>query len=50
MLVKMVQLFPLTDERMRRNEEKCEDKIRPLNPFQVALLHYYKNQSSDLLL
>ena len=30
MLVKMVQLSPLTDERMRRNEEKLEEKIRPL--------------------
>ena len=29
MLVKMAKLSPLTDERMRRNEEKCEEKIRP---------------------
>ena len=29
MLVKMVQLSPLTNERMRRNEEKGEEKIRP---------------------
>ena len=29
MLIKMVQLSPLTDERMRRNEEKREEKIRP---------------------
>ena len=29
MLVKMVQLSPLTDERMRRNEEKREEIIRP---------------------
>ena len=29
MLVMMVQLSPLTDERMRRNEEKREEKIRP---------------------
>ena len=28
-LVKMIQLFPLTDERIRRNEEKCEEKVRP---------------------
>ena len=28
MLVMMVQLSPLTDERMRRNEEKREEKIR----------------------
>ena len=28
-LVKMVQLSPLTDERMRRNEKKCEGEIRP---------------------
>ena len=28
MLVKMVQLSHLTDERMRRNEEKPEEKIR----------------------
>ena len=28
-LIKMVQLSSLTDERMRRNEEKCEEKIRP---------------------
>ena len=27
MLVKKVQFSPLTDERMRRNEEKCEEKI-----------------------
>ena len=29
MLVKMVQLSPLTDERMSRNEEKREEKIMP---------------------
>ena len=29
MLIKIVQLSPLTDERMRRNEEKLEEKIRP---------------------
>ena len=29
MLVKKVQLSPLTDERMRRNKEKREEKIRP---------------------
>ena len=28
-LVKMVQLSSLTDERMRKNEETCEGKIRP---------------------
>ena len=28
-LIKMYQLSPLTDERMRRNEEKREEKIRP---------------------
>ena len=28
-LVKMVQLSALTYERMRRNEEKREEKIRP---------------------
>ena len=28
-LVKMVQLSPLTDAGMRRNEEKREEKIRP---------------------
>ena len=29
MLVKMVQLSPLRDERIRRNEVKHEEKIRP---------------------
>ena len=29
MLVKMVQLSPLTDERMRGNEEEREEKIGP---------------------
>ena len=29
MLFNMVQLSPLTDERMRRNEEKREEKIKP---------------------
>ena len=28
-LVKMVQLSPLIDERMKRNEKKREEKIRP---------------------
>ena len=40
-LVKMVQLFPLTDERMKRNEEKRKEKIRP--PDSISgwpLLHF----------
>ena len=28
-LVKMIQLSPLPDERMRRNEEKREEEIKP---------------------
>ena len=32
-LVKMEKLSPVTDERMRRKEEKHEEKIRPPDSF-----------------
>ena len=40
MLVKIVQLSPLTDERMRRNEEKREEKIRPPDAITKAALKW----------
>ena len=36
MIIKMVQLSPLTDERMRRNEENREEKIRPPDSIREA--------------
>ena len=41
-LFKIVQLSPLIDERMRKNEEKHEEKIWPLdsNPGQPKL-HFW---------
>ena len=40
-LVKIVQLSPLIDERMRRNEKKREEKIRPPDSISGRpLLHF----------
>ena len=44
MLIKIVQLSPLTDERMRRNEEKLEEKIRPPDSITKVALKWSKGR------